>query len=250
MEESTRVSQDVAAFLVDEDVVVVQRLDDAEAERFEPSLVSLTDGTQREGPQVVKLHVEGGYLLTPEGFFDPSNGVTHPLPEGVHGSPRVVSPEDSLAYSLLDGLQVWDIETGQMLIDWDGEFTHPGSVNGWNDGIVLSFETPEGMPGLWSFPLDGSDPELVHLGTDRSMSLVGPDEVLSFARESPTTDIRHHDLATGEERIVVRDVGSSFVQSYTSLLDDPVFEGGRPRFYIGEREGRAVLMVTLLPERG
>ena len=255
LDQSTRVvSQDVAAFLAVEDVVILQRLDDAGAERFEPSLVNLTDGTQREGPELTKLHVDGGYLFTPDGFFDPVTGVTLPLPEGLRASPRVVWPETSLGYSLpaglQDGLQVWDVETGRMLIDWEGEFSQPVYVNGWNDAVVLSFQNQDGMPELWSFPLDGSDPELVYLGTDRGMSLVGPDEVLSFARESPTTDITHHDLATGEERIVMRDVVSNMVQAYASLLDEPVFEGGRPQFYLAEREGRTVLMVTLLPERG
>ncbi len=254
LDQSTRVvSQDVAAFLVVEDVVILQRLDDAGAERFEPSLVSLIDGMQREAPEVTKLHVEGGYLFTPDGFFDPVTGVTHPLPEGLRGSPRVVWPETSMAYSLKvgqqDGLQVWDIETGRMLIDWDGEYGQPASVNGWNDAVVLSLENRDGMPELWSFPLDGDDPERVYLGTDRGMSLLGPDEVLSFAGEGPT-DVTHHDLVTGEERIVMRDVVSHIVQVYASLLDEPVFEGGRPGFYIVEREGRAVLMMTLLPERG
>jgi hypothetical protein len=242
------VANDVASFLVREDVVVIRRQEHAEAEAFPVLLLDLTDGTSSEGPEVTHLRMTSGYLHLPNAFFDPVERATFPHPFGLHAAHGVLRAPAPSAFAWGSGLRVWEIETGDVLIDRDDGPQSGGFVWAWND-VVLAENDSAARHEFWSYPLDGSSPELLYRAPAGIWpSLVSPAEVLTSAKEGPT-DVGYENLSTGESWVLMPRVVSNVVSTTVELAESAVFEGRRPRFYLVEEDGRTALSVTLLPER-
>ena len=243
---AVQVAEGVAAFLLQEEVVVIQRQEHAESELFPIQLLDLRDDTLREGPEVIHLRMEWGYLHLPGAFFDPVDEATYPHPAGVEAASA--TPEGmGVGYGPGRRLRVWNIETGELLIDRDDLPVGDSFVRVWDD--VVTFESDEaGRLEIWSSPLDGSSPELVYRSPpDGWASLVSPDEALIAPGVEAPVDVTYLDLATSASWVLMPSVVSTIVS--LRVADSPVFDGQRPVVYWIEDGERSSLSVTLLPER-
>ena len=242
------VAEGVHEFLVSEDVVVIRRQQDANAESFGVQLLDLSTGTVHEGPAVTHLQIESGYLHLPDAFFDPVAGSTYPHPASVNTGPGVL-PESDVGYGFSPHFRAWNVETGHLLIDANDGPMSGQSIRVWGDVVtVTSHQREPDTLEVWSYPLDGSTPELIYESASGSLAyLPSPDEVVVHPPDDPL-DITYQRLSTGESRVLMPKVLSYLVHSAASIVESPVFDGQRPEFFWVEDGDRSTLTVTLLPE--
>ena len=250
--EPSEIAAGVDEFVVGENVAVMRDLGDAEVEQFVVRLLDLDTGRERDGPTVGWLSMYGRYQKVEGGLFDVVDGDLHPHPPGISHLEQVFNGPTHLGYRVSDAVQVWDIETGEMLVDEplpSDEVCSPVSANVVDDGLILSVNTDVSTCSkteLWSYPLDGSQPELLFRVPEGYGAYARSRDVVVYYRRETVTDILHENVRTGESLTILQDVAAS-VSTSLSLVESSVFDGQRGRLYFVEDGDRTGLWATVLP---
>lgn len=247
-----RLFEGVEEFRVEFEAGFVLVLDDEESLPEQPRLQIFVLGTGeiREGPWVDEISSSGGYLAVEQGLYGLEDGSLHPYPAGV--DPALgVWVQEGLAEHIGQRLILWDVESGEILVDVPAEGTACSTAFVLEDVVFMRW----GMDGgcrrtqLWSYPLDGSEPELAREESAPFLSSwLSVDELLiqPISQVGNTGNLVYENRATGESWLIDRDVAGPVGGAGKALGWGPELEA-RSVLYHVRGNGRTGLWRSELP---
>lgn len=241
-----QLAEGVDAFVANDQVVAIRAVEHADAEAYAAQLLDLRTGVAREGPTVSGLLLHGPYLDLGEGLFDLGENAAFALPPGTHvsGVWPVTSP---LAYDASQGVQVWEVETGAVVLDHRMFPLVSGHLQLWGDVVTANYHGACEGDEVWSYPLDGSEPRRMRKApAGMGIRVRSRDELLMYPACS-AGEVTYENLRTGQSWVISTDVAADVFPS-VDVVGSPVFEGREPLFYYVEDEERTGIWVTVLPK--
>lgn len=144
------------------EVFVLQREGADEGGSTSTVVLDLVTAETWEGPPVEDLRAEGGYLFAADGLYHLRDRTLHGYPTGVTAQNIDGVSHEGHGYHMENRIVVWDVKSGAMLVDEAARGEACGDVWVEEQRTLAWWGDPRcERAELWSYPLQGGDPELI-----------------------------------------------------------------------------------------